>query len=115
MDGLLLRFYLSESQHGRGGTSWEWLLKRANKMGIRGGTAFKGFAGFGHHHVMHDFKFLEVESSLPVVVEFLVTQDEAAKLVELVREEGIRSFHATIHAKFGVINPDGKADPPESA
>ena len=108
MDGLLIRFYLDESQHCRGGAAWEWLLKRANKMGIRGGSAFRGLAGFGHRHEMHDFKFLEVESSLPVLVEFVVTDDEAAALVELVRDEGIRCFYATIHAGFGVINAGEK-------
>jgi PII-like signaling protein len=110
MEGLFLRFYFQEGQQCRDGVAWEWLMKRANKMGIRGGSAFRAMAGFGHHHVMHDFKFFEIASPLAVEVEFIVTEEEAAKLIDLVEQEGIRAFYTRIPASFGVINPDA-ADP----
>jgi PII-like signaling protein len=114
MDGLFLRFYFQESQHCRDGVAWEWLMKRANKMGIRGGSAFRAMAGFGHHHVIHDFKFFEIASPLAVEVEFVVTEAEAAMLVELVEQEGVRAFYTRIPASFGIINPDPQdaATPP---
>ena len=110
MDGLFLRFYFQESQKCRGGVAWEWLLKQANKSGIRGGSAFRAMAGFGHHHMLHEITFFEVVSPLAVEVEFVVTQAEAAMLLDLVQKEGLRVFYATIPAQFGVINPD-RADP----
>jgi uncharacterized protein len=114
MDGLFLRFYFQESQKCRHGVAWEWLLQQANKMQIRGGSAFRATAGFGHHHRIHDFKFFEVVSPLAVEVEFVVTDAEAARLIDLVRNEGIRTFYAKIPAVFGTVNPD-KADPAAQA
>jgi PII-like signaling protein len=90
----------------------EWLMKSANKMEIRGGSAFRAMAGFGHHHVMHDFKFFEIASPLAVEVEFIVTEAEAANLLELVEQEGGRAFYTRIPAMFGVINPDAQDTKP---
>lgn len=114
MDGLFLRFYFQESQKCRHGVAWEWLLKAANKMQIRGGSAFRAMAGFGHHHMLHELAFFEIASPLAVEVEFVVTEEEARKLLELVGNEGLRVFYARIPATFAVLNPD-KADPPSSA
>src|ERR1700687_4796504 len=110
MNGMFLRFYFQEAQKCRSGVAWEWLLKQANKMKIRGGSAFRAMAGFGHHHMLHEMAFFEVVSPLAVEVEFVVTQEEAALLVDLVQKEGLRVFYATIPAQFGIINPD-QADP----
>jgi PII-like signaling protein len=109
MDGMFLRFYFQEAQKCRSGVAWEWLLKQANRMKIRGGSAFRAMAGFGHHHMLHEMAFLEVVSPLAVEVEFVVTEEEAALLIDLVEKEGLRVFYAKIPAQFGVINPD-KAD-----
>ena len=106
MQGLFLRFYVHESHRHQGRLVWEWLLERANQMGIRGGSAFRAMAGFGRHHVLHEARFFELAGSLTVEVEFIVTPEETQKLIELVQREGIRLFYAQIPARFGVINPD---------
>jgi PII-like signaling protein len=111
MDGSFLRFYVHEGQrHGRR-LAWEWLLEEANALGIRGGSAFRAMAGFGRHHVLHESTFFELAGSLTVEVEFIVTDDEARKLLELVRAQNVRLFYACVPARFGVINPDA-ADTP---
>ena len=110
MDGLFLRFYFQESQKCRDGVAWEWLLKQANKLRIRGGSAFRAMAGFGHHHRIHEIAFFEVLSPVAVEVEFIVTEHEAGLLLDLVQKEGLRAFYAKIPAQFGVINPD-QSDP----
>ncbi|MBS1137099.1 MAG: hypothetical protein H6R11_1053 [Proteobacteria bacterium] len=106
MDGLFLRFYLHENQRHHGILLWDWLLEKANKLGIRGGSAFRAMAGFGRHHVLHMDRFFELAGSLTVEVEFIVTEEEARRLLELVQTEGVRVFYARIPAGFGVINPD---------
>jgi uncharacterized protein len=111
MDGSFLRFYVQEGQCLHGRMAWEWLLEQANKLGIRGGSAFKAMAGFGRHHLLHEAKFFELAGSLAVEVEFIVTGGEADKLLAAVRAEKIRIFYACIPAHFGVINPD-REDPP---
>jgi PII-like signaling protein len=113
MDGSFLRFYVQESHRHHGPLVWEWLLEQANKLGIRGGSAFKAMAGFGRHHMLHEARFFELAGTLTVEVEFIVTDEEAHKLLELLRKEKIRLFYAHIPARFGVINPDPKdASPP---
>jgi uncharacterized protein len=48
-----------------------------------------------------------------VEVEFIVTDEESGKLLELLHREKIRLFYAHIPARFGVINPDA-SDPPST-
>jgi PII-like signaling protein len=114
MQGSFFRFYVHEGQRHRGRLVWEWLLEQANHLGIRGGSAFRAMAGFGRHHVLHEATFFELAGSLAVEVEFIVTDEEAQKLLDLLHREKIRLFYARIPAHFGVINPD-TADPPTVA
>jgi PII-like signaling protein len=112
MQGSFLRFYVHEGQrHGRRPV-WEWLLEQANALGIRGGSAFKAMAGFGRHHVLHESTFFELAGSLTVEVEFIVSDEEAQRLLAVLQGERIRLFYACVPALFGVINPDA-SDPPE--
>jgi PII-like signaling protein len=106
MNGALLRFYVHEGHRHHGLLVWEWLLKQASKLGIRGGSAFRAMAGFGRHHVLHEQAFFELAGTVAVEVEFIVTDQESQQLLELIREEKIRLFYARIPAHFGVINPD---------
>jgi PII-like signaling protein len=105
MDGSFLRFYVHEDHRHDGHLVWEWLLEQANELGVRGGSAFRAMAGFGRHHMLHEARFFEV-AGLTVEVEFIVTDEEADRLLELLRKQKIRLFYAHIPARFGVINPD---------
>jgi uncharacterized protein len=111
MQGSLLRFYVHEGHRHQRRLVWEWLLEKANELGIRGGSAFRAMAGFGRHHVLHESHFFELAGTLTVEVEFIVTEEEAERLLALLRREKVRLFYARIPALFGVINPDA-ADPP---
>ena len=106
MQGSFCRFYVHENDRHHGRPLWEWLLEQANRLGIRGGSAFKAMAGFGRHHVLHEAQFFELAGSLTVEVEFIVSEDEARQLLELLRQEKVRVFYAFIPARFGVISPD---------
>jgi uncharacterized protein len=114
MHGSLFRFYVGEDHRYHGRPVWEWLLEQANKRGIRGASAFKGMAGFGRHHVLHESNFFELAGTLTVEIEFIVTDQEAQDLLALLQAHGIRLFCAQIPALFGIINPD-RADPPVAA
>ncbi len=114
MQGSLFRFYVHEDHRHHGKLVWEWLLEQGNRLGIRGGSAFKAMAGFGRHHMLHETRFFELAGSLTVEVEFIVTQDEAQQLLELLHHEKVRLFYAYTPAHFGVVNPDA-SDPPSLA
>lgn len=111
MQGSFCRFYVHENDRHHGRLLWEWLLEQANRLGIRGGSAFKAMAGFGRHHVVHENHFFELAGTLTVEVEFIVSEDEARQLLELLRREKVRAFYALIPARFGVLNPDANELP----
>jgi PII-like signaling protein len=106
MQGSFLRFYVHEGQRCHHVLLWEWLLQQANRLGIRGGSAFRAMAGFGRHHQLHEQHFVELAGTLAVEVEFIVTEAEAQQLLELLKAEKVRVFYAQIPAQFGIINPD---------
>lgn len=106
MQGAFLRFYVHEGERHHGILLWEWLLEQANRMGLRGGSAFRAMAGFGRHRTLHENHFFELAGDLPVEVEFIVSEEEARALLGLIEREGVRIFYARIPADFAVINPD---------
>ena len=103
MEGSLLRFYVHESQRVHGRPAWEWLLEQANGMGLRGGSAFRAMAGFGRHHHLQENHFFELAGTLTIEVEFVVSDEEATRLLELVKRERLRLFHAQMPARFGIV------------
>lgn len=111
MQGILLRFYVHEGHRHHRRLVWEWLLEQGNRLGLGGGSAFKAMAGFGRHHRLREARFVELAGTLTVEVEFIVTQEEAHKLLDLLHREKVRLFYAYTPARLGVINPDA-ADPP---
>jgi uncharacterized protein len=113
MQGSFIRFYVHSDHRHHGRLVWEWLLEQASKLGVRGGSAFRAMAGFGRHHVVHESHFFELAGTLTVEVEFIVTDEEAGRLLDLIHKEKIRLFYAHIPARFGIINPDS-SDPPSA-
>jgi uncharacterized protein len=92
MNAVALRFYVHQPRkHGKV-PLFEWLLERARAMGIHGGSAFFATAGFGRHGVIHEQRFFELPEALPVMVEFIVTPEEADELLAMVRAEKIHTF-----------------------
>jgi len=111
MQGYFLRFYVHENHRYRGRLVWEWLLEQANKIGIRGGSAFRAMAGFGRHHVLHESHFFELAGTLTVEVEFMVSEEESKKLLAIIEAAHVRLFFARVPAHFGVICPDANDSP----
>jgi PII-like signaling protein len=92
MNAVALRFYVHRPRKHGTQLLFEWLLERAKEMGIHGGSAFFANAGYGRHGVIHAQRFFELPEVLPVLVEFIVTPDEADQLLALVRAEKIHTF-----------------------
>lgn len=92
MNAVALRFYVHQPRkHGKV-LLYDWLLERALALGIHGGSAFFATAGYGRHGVIHEQRFFELPEVLPVMVEFIVTPEEADKMLDLVRAEKIHTF-----------------------
>jgi PII-like signaling protein len=107
MTGSLLRFYLRENERQHGRLVWWWLLTRARKVGIGGGSAFRAMAGFGRHRSVRVGEACLLSAKQAIEVEFLVTDEEADKLLEWADREQIRLFYARIPSHFGALTPAG--------
>ncbi|MCB1968439.1 DUF190 domain-containing protein [Accumulibacter sp.] len=112
MEGSFLRLYVNESDKHHGRMLWEWLLEQGSKLGIRGGSAFRSIGGFGRSHAVHEGGFFELAGSTGIEVEFVVTDDEAKRLLDVVGAARKRIFYTCMSARFGVINPDAEDQPP---
>jgi PII-like signaling protein len=103
MKGTLLRFYVHENRRHEHRLLYEWLLEQAKQMGIHGGCAFRAIAGYGRHGVLHEERFFELAGELTVEVEFAVSDDDAKRLIDRMRAEGISIFHVCVPMEFGTI------------
>ena len=102
MKGFQLKFFVQENHKLHGRLTYEWLLEKAKASGLRGGSALRAIAGYGRHGRLHEDHFFELGGDLPVVVEFVVTADEAERLLALLDEEKASLFYVKIPVEFGV-------------
>jgi PII-like signaling protein len=102
MADVFLKIYVGESQKHHGVLLYEWLLEQARKMGVPGGSAFRAVAGYGRHGVLHEDTFFELAGSLPVEVGFAVSDSDAERLLDLIRQENLRLFYVKIPAEHGI-------------
>jgi len=104
MKGTYLKFYVHENRKHRHLLVYEWLLEQAKKIGIHGASAFKAIAGFGRHGVMHEQHFFELAGDLPVEVVFVISEEEADRLLALIRAEKLSLFYVRMPVEYGVTN-----------
>lgn len=104
MNGVLLRFYAHENRKHHHILLYEWLLEEAKSLGIHGGSAFRAIAGFGRQGVLHEEHFFELAGDLTVEVDFAVSEDDANRLLERIRSEGVRIFYLRVPVEVGVVN-----------
>jgi uncharacterized protein len=103
MEGVYLKFYVSEYREHNGILLFEWLLERAKKCGFHGGTAMRAVAGFGRHGVLHEETFLELAADLPVEVSFVLNKDEAKTFLDLLQAENIDLFYVRFAVDYGFL------------
>lgn len=106
MKGTCIRFYLHEARRHHHLLAYEWLLEAAREIGIPGGSAFHAMAGYGRDGVLHEDHFFELAGDLPVVVEFIIADADAERLLALIRTEKLPLFYVRSAAEFGILNGD---------
>lgn len=102
MQGICLKLFVSEAQRYSSELLYEWLLEQAKKMGIPGGTAFRATAGFGRHGKLHEETFFELAGELPVEIEFMVSEQQAEQIMQLLKANGLKLFYVKMPAEYGV-------------
>ena len=79
------------------------LLEQAKKHKLGGGSVFRAIAGFGRHGVLHQEAFFELADDLPVKIEFLLRENEAAVLLDLVRRAGVELVYSREPVQLGIL------------
>jgi len=102
MQGICLRLYVGEVQKQDGKLLYEWLLEQAHQIGITGGTAFRAIAGYGRHGKLHEEAFFELAGDLPVEVEFLLNEQQAERLLRLLKTLELNLFYTKTAAEYGL-------------
>ena len=101
--GVHLYFYCHSRAKHDGMLLSEWLLEQAKRHGLGGGSVFRAIAGFGRHGVLHEEQFFELADDLPVKIEFLLLEEQAELLLQLVREANVDATYAHYPASFAVL------------
>ncbi|MGH8750486.1 MAG: DUF190 domain-containing protein [Burkholderiales bacterium] len=103
MQGVCLKVFVTEVQRHHGMLLYEWLLERAKKMGIPGGSVWRAVAGYGRHGKLHEQTFFELAGDMPLELEFVLSESEAEALLNLVRAEGLKLFYVKSTAEYGLV------------
>ena len=64
-------------------------------------------AGFGRHGKLHEQHFFELAGDVPVLVEFIVTEEEAKSFLALLRNEKLDLFYSRVTTEFGHVDETG--------
>jgi PII-like signaling protein len=102
MKGYQLSFITTQGHRHSGKTVAEWLLHLAKEMGLQGATIIPASEGFGKHGRIHSAHFFELTDQ-PVEVVMAVTEEEATKLFERVRQENVKLFYVKTPVEFGEL------------
>jgi len=101
-DAVFLRFIVHENRRFRGKPLYDWLLLEAKKLGIPGGSAFRGIAGYGRHGVLYEEHFFELAADLPVEVRFVCSAELAYRLLDRVEAAELSLFYALSPTRYGI-------------
>lgn len=105
--GVHLKIFVAEHERHDGELLYEWILERAKKLGIPGGSAFRAIAGFGRHGVLHEEGFFELAGNLPVQLEFIVSDAQADQLLAMFKAAGLNLVYARLPVEFGLTRGKG--------
>jgi PII-like signaling protein len=84
--GLRVRIYFGERDHHAHKPLWAALLDLLRAAGAAGATVTRGLAGFGAHSRIHTARLVDLSSDLPLVLEWVDTEERVAALLPRVTE-----------------------------
>jgi uncharacterized protein len=102
LNGVFLRFIVHDGRRFHGLIIHDWLLKKAQALGIHGGCAFHGIAGFGRHGILHEQTFFELAGDLPVEICFVCSEEEAYRLLDVVEDAKLSVFYVISPTRYGI-------------
>jgi PII-like signaling protein len=102
MNGFQLTFFTQQDRRHQHQPLSEWLILAARDLGIRGATLVAGSEGFGQHRRIHSARFFELADQ-PQEIVMAVSEEESARLFDLLQREGVHLFYVKAPVEFGVL------------
>jgi PII-like signaling protein len=109
MNGCQLTFYTEQNRRYGHQPVCEWLLHEVRALGIRGATVVNCAQGIGHageHHAAHALSLADQ----PQQIILAATDEEADRLLEIVRAAKVHLFYVRVPVEFGWIGGDETAE-----
>ena len=86
-EGKLLRIFIGESDREGHHALHTALVRRAKEAGLAGATVLRGVEGYGaNSRFIHTAKILRLSEDLPIVLEFVDTEEKIAAFLPVVDE-----------------------------
>jgi PII-like signaling protein len=84
--GTRVRIYFGERDHYHGKPLWSAVVDFLRREGAAGATVTRGVAGFGAHSRMHVAHFPDLSADLPLVLEWVDTEERVQAILPHVCE-----------------------------
>jgi PII-like signaling protein len=102
MNGYQITFFTRQDRRFKGKQISDWLLELVRELGLRGASLHAGGESFARGRRVHSAHFFEL-SDQPVEVLIAVTADEATRLFDRLKKEGVHLFYVKTPVEFGVL------------
>lgn len=101
MQGFQLTFFTQQDRRHGNLPLGEWLIQEARKLGVAGATLIAATEGFGHDRKLHSAHFFELADQ-PLEITLAISEADALRLFEKLREEKINIFYVKTPIEFGM-------------
>lgn len=102
MTGVCLKIYVYQFQKHEELLLYEWLLEKAKKLGLPGGSAFLSLASYGHFGPLHESHFYELSGgNLAVEVAFMLEEKQADDFLSTLKTENLKLFFIKFPIEYG--------------
>ncbi|MBK5200004.1 MAG: DUF190 domain-containing protein [Spirochaetaceae bacterium] len=82
----LLKIYISEDTRYKSHNLYNALVFKLKELEIVGVTVTRGIAGYGQNKVIYTARFVEMSSSLPIIIEVVDTKDNIDRVIPEIKE-----------------------------
>ena len=104
-NGYQITFFSHQDRRFKGKQIGDWLMKLVQELQLRGATLHSAGESFARGGRVHSAHFFELADQ-PVEVQIAVTTEEAARLFDRLKAEGVHLFYVKTPVEFGVLGRD---------
>ena len=104
-NGYQITFFSHQDRRFKGKQIGDWLIHLVQELGLRGATLHAGGESFARGGRVHSAHFFELADQ-PIEVQIAVTTEEAARLFDRLKAEGVHLFYVKTPVEFGVLGRD---------